>query len=295
MSIVKFLSREKLVEYLDEELRVFLNDEGIYEINQYGWLADDSPDPDYLGLAMWQSEPPISHNEVSTILDKPDLPVFSQTDLERIFKTGLEFKSLMQSARHSIGLAHLYRKESDDPCSCCSHHFSDATMKLDMATASLRELFVDAFSGFPGFYNKGDDRYSAPCGSGEQNRIFCQPFQQARQKLAENPCSFGELLCCVEELTLLVEQIPSCRIKGGTINNWKLSADNHFAMAKDGSGERAGRGESGDFAQTKESVIGSVSEWYKLLVNTGNQIFMAEYLLRNFSTPPKAGSVSVNR
>jgi hypothetical protein len=283
MNLVRFLSKEKLVEYLDEELRLFLNAKGIYELNQYGWLTNDRPDPEYIGLAMWQTEPPTSRNKITNIRDHLKPPSFSQAEMGRIFKTGLEFEELMKSARHSIGLNHLFHENATDLSQCSSYHFSDTVMKLDMATARLRDLFIDAFSVFLGFDIKDEDTH-LPCSPTEQRLVFCRPFKKIRDKLAKDPAQYGELLCCVENLILLVEQTPLKRVDKREQNNEKFMPGNNFSATISDFNKRTDPREPHDPILAEETATISISKWYKHLVRESNQVFLAEYLLRNFNT-----------
>lgn len=249
MSVVKFLSSEKLVEYLDEELRIFLNAKEIYEINHYGWLGDDRPDPEYIGLAMWQTEPPTSHDKFADFTETPDDPTISQTEMGRILKAGLEFEELMKSARHSIGLTYLYDKDPDSLTCCYNYHSHDTALKLGMGTDRLRELFINAFSTLPEFdlASQNPSHADAPQ---EQQHIFCQPFKQIRAKLADHPAHYQGLLGCLDELIPLVEQTACYRLT------------------------------------VTKAAYRNIAEWYKLLVRASNQVFLAEYLLRHCDQPP---------
>jgi len=235
MSILKFLSREKLVEYLDEELRLFLNDKEVYEINQYGWQTDNRPDPEYLGLAMWQTEPPTdAHTED---------PTFPQARTQAILKNGREFEDLMKSARHSIGLSHLYHKNPDGMSPCSGYHFSDTAMKLSIAADRLRELFIVAF----GTKNTPIALSGTPT---QQLRMFCRPFMQTRNKLSGKRDQNNELFTCLTELLPLVDRVNFYR-------------------------------NSPKFALHRKIDIGNLIDWYRLMIDTSNKIFLAEYLLRS--------------
>ncbi len=294
MALVKFLSKEKLVEYLDEELRLFLNAQEIYELNQYGWLTDDRPDPEYIGLAMWQTEPPASRNKIINSLSTRQIPSFSQTGMERIFKTGLEFEELMKSARHSIGLAHLFHKNPTDLSQCFGNHFSDTVMKLDMATERLRNLFIDAFGVFLGFDIKDTDT-STPYSLQEQRHLFCRPFNKSRDKLAECPGRYRELLACIEDLIPLVEQTPLKRIDRLEQHDASLMTENHFPEEFVGYRGAADTREPQESILAEETALPSLSEWYKLLVKESSQVFLAEHLLRNFDSHPPFPNAVLNQ
>lgn len=286
MNLVKFMSREKLVEYLEEELRLFLNAKGIYEINQYGWLTDDRPDPEYMGFAMWQTYPPVNGNKIAKMVDTPDASHFFQKDTEKVFTTGLAFKELMKSARHSIGLTYLYHKDYDHPGHCFSYHFSDAVMKLTMATDRLRELFIEAFSAL-----RGLDLEDLP--SSPSAHAFCHPFQQARKKLIENPTYYRELLACVENLLPLVELISFHQSAGLDPEKAFFLTEQEFSVAIDDSENEITEEDQQEASFDGEAVIHNIAEWYKLLITTSNQIFLAVYLLRNFdSNIPRAQTMT---
>lgn len=281
MKLVKFMSREKLVEYLEEELRLFLNAEEIYDINQYGWLQDDRPDPEYMGFAMWQMEPPSARHKISNISGKPR--PLSKKNSATIFKTGLAFKELMQSARHSIGLTYLYRNDYDNPCYCFNYHFSDAAMKLTLATDNLRKLFIDVFRVLPDLDIKG------------KNRSFCRPFQQTRDKLAENCDCYEELLACIDTLLPLVELISAHRKAGLTYHSEQLSTTNNISLITDNKETRTRKLKEQKSGLDGDTVTRGISDWYKLLIKTSNQVFMTEYLIRNYdSSLPMRHTVIAN-
>jgi hypothetical protein len=281
MNQLRFLSKEKLIEYLDEELRLFLNDKGIYEINQYGWLTDNRPDPEYIGLAMWQIEPPPSTQASNPGSETAMLPAQS---LDNIFRNGQEFEGLMKAARHSIGFTYLYHTPTD-PCDeevnpCFLQHYTDAVMKLNLATDRLRELFINSFEAFSGQAIQ-DNGPTDPPGLRDEHNLFCQPFFMVGEKLAEKPDHYRELLECFGDLVPLIEQTSSYRLEG-LEQNQKLCSSEELTptILEHPAGQQT------DQAQLDGNIVTrDVAEWYKLLVKTGSQIFLAEYLLRNFDKP----------
>ena len=284
MNQLRFLSREKLIEYLDEELRLFLNDKGIYELNQYGWLTDDQPDPEYIGLAMWQIEPPPSDPTINPNPETAALPYLPPPSLTNIFRNGHEFEGLMKAARHSIGFTYLYHTP-DDPCDedlnpCFLYHYTDAVMKLNLATDRLRELFINSFKAFSVPAIKDND-LAEPLSLRDEHDFFCQPFFMVGEKLAENPDHYRELLECFGDLVPLVEQTSSYRLEG-LEQSQKLCASEEISSAI----SEHSAGQQTTHAQLEGNIVTrDVAEWYKLLVKTGSQIFLAEYLLRNYDKP----------
>jgi hypothetical protein len=293
MKIIKFLSREKLVEYLDEELRLFLNDQEIYEINQYGWLIDDRPDPEYIGLAMWQTEPPIRHDKILNIAPTPPSRSTSPADMSKLFTLGLEFEELMKSARHSIGLTCLYHKETDGISQFPGYHFSDAAMKLRLATDRIRDFFIDAFENLHGCGLEATP-LSPPPGRRRQQHLFCHPFKQIRTRLAENPDYYEELLDCLDEMLPLIEQTSLYRIAAAR-NNAKFPAGGLPPITDCDIAEEADPGEEHEPALAIESITHKITEWYKLLIKTSNKVFLAEYLLRNSDNPPPVARIVLSQ
>lgn len=288
MNQLRFLSREKLVEYLDEELRLFLNNNGIYEINQYGWLADNHPDPEYIGIAMWQTNPPREYHAPSPLKGMPEIAPISQADLEEIAKTGLEFEGLMQTARHSIGFSCLYYRPTDpldlEMNLCFQHHYADAVMKLNMATDRLRDLFISSFSAISDLNLQNNaPAVTSTYFSKDAHHLFCLPFYMTREKLADSPYYYEELLACFEVLVPLIEQASFYRLKELNQSNCIANAENNLQFAEPGSPAA----ERGNISASPSNSLGEnatqyLADWYKVLVKTGSQIFLAEYLLRNF-------------
>jgi hypothetical protein len=256
MSVLRFLSKEKLVEYLDEELRNFLNDSEIYEITQYGWLADNQPDPDYLGLAMWQSDPPTAPQDLAGIVDYSEVSSDWEPRLSEMLGNGREFEELMLSARHSIGLGGLYFDNPEEMNPCFAFHYSETETKLTMATDRLRDFFVAAFATLPGFTAK--EVNWGKCDPGEFSAGFC-PFTEVRDILKSNPDTSRELLDCLTELQTLLEQLNSFR-----------GSKSHLDSAGN---------------------IDDLTTWYQIIVNSADKIFLAEYLFRNFARPPRMDQI----
>lgn len=282
-----------MVEYLDEELRQFLNDKEIYEINQYGWLIDDRPDPEYIGLAMWQTEPPIRHNKILSIAATSESRSISQATMLRIFTTGLDFEELMKSARHSIGLTCLYQKEADGITEFPDYHFADAAMKLRMATDRIRDFFIEAFA--PSDRGFDDGLNSARHRRRREQHLFCRPFKQTRARLAENPEYYEELLDCLDELLPLIEQTSLFRSADPKRNNGKFPAESYPSITGCDLAEVTAVEEGHDPDLDIAEITNKIAEWYKLLIKTSNKIFLAEYLLRNFDTPPPVARIVLNQ
>ena len=78
MPVQKLITKEKIVEYLDQEASSLLTLNGVYDIGSYGWQSEKTEDPDYIGHAMWQVNPPCE-TEWENLFD--NAPVRHRTDL----------------------------------------------------------------------------------------------------------------------------------------------------------------------------------------------------------------------
>ena len=103
MSVQKFLTKEKLVEYLDQEAGNLLLSHNVYDIGNYGWQSEDTEDPDYIGHAMWQTNPPIETEWEYLFGNGPVR--HRPTEKEKLLTVaGSDFEGLMRASRLSIGL-----------------------------------------------------------------------------------------------------------------------------------------------------------------------------------------------
>ena len=48
MSVRKLIRPDKLIEYLDTEIRAYVEEAGIYRIDSYGWSDAETEDPEYI-------------------------------------------------------------------------------------------------------------------------------------------------------------------------------------------------------------------------------------------------------
>lgn len=266
MGQLKFISREKLVEYLDEELRQFFNDRGLHEINQYGWIGDGEQDPECLGHAMWQTNPP---------------------KLQKLVGLGDEFTNLMKSARHSLGLACLYHDATDSLVNDCgfsfSYHLADTTNKLYLASDRIREFFIVVFTQrFPA------SQFWSPVGNtimeGRKHDPFSSPFQQIQDEIATWSSTDLPLQECLQTLLPLAEEIALNRSASQEIcqhlilfNNRIIAAATNLDMGY------PDEVLSDDLSCAVDSFSQELVSWYDALVKVSNQVFLAEHLLRGLT------------
>lgn len=266
MGQLKFISREKLVEYLDEELRQFFNECGLHEINQYGWLGDGEQDPEYLGHALWQE---------------------NQPELKKLVRLGDEFTNLMRSTRHSLGLACLYHDATDslvnDSGYSFSYHLADTTNKLHLASDRIREFFIAVFTQrFPA------SKFWSPVGKviqeGRTYETFRSPFQQIRDEVAAWSGVDSPLRECLATLLPLAEEVARNRSANQDLSQHLILFNNRITAAATNLALGYPDEElSDDLSSAADSFSQELLDWYDVLVKASNQVFLAEHLLRSLT------------
>lgn len=264
MGHLRFMSREKLIGCLEEELRNILNGLELYEISQYGWLCDGERDPEYLGHAVWQDNPP---------------------ELQKLALLGSEFSNLMRSSLHSLGLAFLYHDPAEtiindhgDGFSC---YFTDTVNKLNLATDRVREFLVTAFARQAPWGTKSWPAGKMLRGEGFYNN-FRHPFKQIKEEVEAWTDVNNQLNECLTKLQPLADKIARYRAKHQDPNR-------HLNFFQDRANFVATNLALGypDDALADSNQEGSLLEglrnWYQVLVETSNQVFLAEHLLRGLA------------
>jgi len=267
MGYHRFLSRPKLIEYLDEELRNILNDLGLYEIAQYGWLGDEEQDSEYRGHAVWQNTPP---------------------ELPKLVKLGSEFTNLMRSSLHSLGLSYLYQDTSttslSDYSDGFSFYFSDTVNKLNLATDRIREFLIAAFiREVPWGAKTWSISGKLIRGEGFFNN-FRHPFRQIKDEVEAWTGGDTPLGECLAKLQPLVEKIARYRAEHQDSNNYLNIFQDYVTSAATNSALGYPDDALADSpAKPKDSLLRELGIWYLDLVEISNQVFLAEHLLRGMA------------
>ena len=67
----QLMSKIKLLKGLKQEIAEQLRSREVYDIGHYGWQDENTPDPQFLGHAMWQVDPPLQQDHNSLLDDTP--------------------------------------------------------------------------------------------------------------------------------------------------------------------------------------------------------------------------------
>ena len=201
----KSISTIKLFEYLKQEIARQLLAREIHDIGHYGWLDEITPDPQLVGHAMWQVEPPLQYAYLSTsgrtsVCHRP-------TEKEEVLAvSGHDFEGLMRLTRISLGLGLWQQQLAEDTLFKDNDHFwvhyLSAMVMLNAASDRLRDFFVMAFFG------KKISKYERKKEPGTENkyRLYQTPFIEAMDAPGYIP--MGELL---DKLAPLAREIADHR------------------------------------------------------------------------------------
>jgi hypothetical protein len=278
---------DHLNDTVHEEVERLLREAKISKLSNFGWLNANDPDPELIGHAKWQVEPPIDDplffNARATYRPKqPEPPDW----LRAVAVAGSDFEGLMEAARMSMGLLLLSidaargREFFDD--AFFDIHRMSALMYLATASERLRELFIAA-----AFRKKQDDyNKSKVKAAGKSRREFSSPFAEATTKFSGYEC-LSKLNCLIpdvlemrRERNILVHEIATAmahreregHARKGELADLTTENFQEFRRLRSVIRER--------LAQERDTTINRLSKRYTLLVLTSNEIFDFENQVR---------------
>lgn len=289
------ISTLNLLKCLNQEIAEQLRSCEVYDIGHYGWQDENTPDPQFLGHAMWQVDPPLQQDHNSLL---GDTPVRHRPSVENevLAVSGSDFEGLMRLSRVSLGLSLWHQKFAEletfeDNDHFWLHYLSTMVM-LNAASDRLREFFVMSF------FRTNTNAYNSKKGTCSGNKFswYQTPFVEAKK--SGNSSTEVQL----NELARLAEMIYRHRDNRNTIV--------HEIATKVGERERAltrlqrdlfdqqqisdfvpkspsFEESKGLFAQAQDShnakirkSIDDVVSWYKILIKASSYAFEVEKRIR---------------
>jgi hypothetical protein len=268
-----------------------LHANSIYALDSYGWLNADDVDPELVGHAMWQTDS-LSFRLLDARMAAMESKTGTFPELKSwqrfLISVGGDFEGLMDAARLSIGLA-LFQREVGDTGrfggdSLLRLHLIAALVTLGAASDRLRDVFVAAiFRTETKPYEKG--KWKA---KGDRRR-YETPFEEAVEQLPAAPES-------VAKLPALAAQVHSFRQTRNAVIHELATETGRLASELANSPRPPTYGHAIEAAYAK--VVEHAAElefehskriaeemnrpiqWYKLLVQTSNDVFIVENTLR---------------
>jgi hypothetical protein len=260
-------------------------------LSSYGWIDERTEDPDFIGHAMWQVDPPISDERFfwtfSADANTPPPPM--PTDRQQtLMVSGTDFEGLMAWARLSIGVvlsqASLLREHLFSDATFFELHRAGAVIYLSTASDRVRDFFVmAAFGKLRGAYDRQGPFQGEP--RAKFKTVFAEALQHhgTRHDIQAN---LSALLPLADE----VEQLR--KVRNQTIHELATEAARRERQSLERPLRQAER--DMDFHTIQEaarnhrllqdqrldSAVQQLCRWYALLVKLSNETFIVENRLR---------------
>lgn len=265
------------------EVEETLHAAGIYDVESFGWLDADRPDPKFIGHAMWQVEPPVDIDWSGFSARRPfrELPpaiMSTPAWLKALQVSGTDFTGLLKAARMSIGLFLVQIKIVDffSYDDMMDMHRMSAIIYLATATDRLREfLIAAAFHESPKEYLHRGDIYKS-----KKRSWYSTPFSEAADMTGA---------AALAKLQPMASRIQNLRItRNKLVHEISTSMARHerARIEEPRSNER----EPMDFKELqslvalakkeneskKQSAINELAGWYHVLIGASNEAFIFE-------------------
>lgn len=264
MKTTKFIKPKKLVEYYDQEIREALSENNLYDIEFYGWLNEDTVDPDYSGYAEWILNPQIKFDILDIVFHGQTLPnTTKDIDIE-ITALGFDFIEAMKGAYLMLGQSLFFSKHEEENVSTTygSANLNGAIFQLNIAADRIRDYYVYALTGksFETFArnDKGKKEYSRFFADALKNNLSEETLTLAKQ--AESLAI--DVQKCRKVRNQITHNLASqnAKLKKGFFQNQKNSKPSIFPV---------------DIALFPNEIPANI-DWYKNLAKLGNLVFLIE-------------------
>ena len=266
---------------------------GVRNFHSYGWVNADDADPEFIGHAMWQTEPPFEHDHLWSIGRrgrKDQAPPREPTETQKLLSVaGADFDGLMDAARMSIGLFLLQADATrefqlhDDKFRDL-HHMS-AVIYLATASERIREFFIVAAFRVP------QATYQSGTYGKHKRSWYTTPFLEACDALATSSLELSEPL---SNALSLAEQIRELRDARNALIHELATAIGHrerrlfqqrpeAVEAEDFTFEDLQKFRKAAEGKIEEEISGATKRlagWYELLAQLSNEAFIVEHKRR---------------
>lgn len=140
---------KKVLAAIHDESGQLLVTHSVYEVSGHGWLDQDTPNPEYIGHAMWQVNPPFDH-DWEALFNHGTPPTYAPTNRDEVLvRTGEDFVGTMEFARRSLGMALCFGAVAN-PMNHISenrefwHEYATTAQWLNIASDRVRDYFLMA-------------------------------------------------------------------------------------------------------------------------------------------------------
>ena len=115
----------------------------------YGWSGPNTPSDEYVGLAMWLTDPPFQHDDEALTSEGKVVSYEPTKRDEVLLRNGEDFVGTMEFARHSLGMALCYQGVENQKYNIFGkapfwHALATSLLWLNIASDRLRDYFLMA-------------------------------------------------------------------------------------------------------------------------------------------------------
>ncbi|MBY0511378.1 MAG: hypothetical protein K2P94_14650 [Rhodospirillaceae bacterium] len=272
---------ETLAGQLQERMDTLLHAEGIYPIENHGWLNAEDYDPDDIGHAMWQTDPPPGLDW--TLRDDLGEDDSKLEDWKKIAATaGADFDGLMEFARRCIGLQLVHcptpKRNIFADETFFNLHWGNALLNMHMASDRLRRFFLTSV------YRVHPNAYRGRAGG----HLFVTPFETAASHLSRTGNAL--ISASAEKLLPLTEAIYGyIEIRNRLVHEVATEMAHRAGKRLDSPPQRV---EVLDFREVMldkmvvevqdarearlQERVDQCCNWYKALADLANHVFIIE-------------------
>jgi hypothetical protein len=195
---------KSLLGVLHDEGEELLVQHKVRDVSSYGWQDADTPDSEYIGIAMWEMNPPFEHDWGTLLEGRP--PKYTPTKRDEILLTnGEDLIATMMFARRSIGMTLCFAAVSTPDAIGGNDEFwqehATTLMWLNIASDRLRDFFLMARFGQK--KEQYEERYRQ---ENNTKRVpYSAPFKTSTQGSPNN------LSNCLDQLAQLADNLQKHR------------------------------------------------------------------------------------
>jgi hypothetical protein len=277
-----------LLTELDEEADRLLCTHKIWTLHGYAWDGLDTPSDEYVGLAMWELNPPFEP-DWQALMNRGQIVDYEPTKRDEVLlQNGEDFVGTMEFARQSLGMALCYASVGDQKYNIFGkapfwQSVATTLTWLNVASDRLRDYFLmAAFGQKKGTYSESYKTRNQT----KESPPFAVPFEQAATSaLADKKQILGTLVDLARKFqsyrkdrNAIVHEIAS-KSAEASISNLKEQRElaktrkprqfEHLDMEELVARDKADT--------TVPSEIERMKTWYACLVKAGSLIFEFEY------------------
>jgi hypothetical protein len=284
------MASKELSEAIRAEMESALIAAGVWEIGSMGWVDAETMDPETVGHAMWQTDPPLDIDWTTFAArharaEPPGPPPAEWLKLLAI--SGADFEGLIKAARLSIGLFLIQTKIirttefSDDDF--FELHWMSAVIYLATAAERLREFFVAAAFR----QTQAEYRARGRCYRDQERARYATPFLEALELFRSS-----ELSSELEKLNGMASSIQTIRDKRNELVHELATSMGHRERQRlSEQHQRRAPTRDVSFAEMQAAVVvmkdertdrmakttKELADWYALLLSASNEVFVVEH------------------